>query len=191
MNKARLLDPTLFKVGQSKIVQRAIASASRHGITLSHGRPNPAKGDCAFEASIYNNNDRFCFTEQYTMSIDHYRYLWISGGERLFFDSDFNPGFSLQDWKNGFGKLKKSGVYEVDFFGDFVIPSIAVGMKKIILIFNTNTVTPREPVTIVHPSQYRVVPTTEHPIVLAYDISQYESIAPLGFCESISVLNVQ
>ena len=190
MNKARLLDPTLFNGGQSRIVQRAIASASRHGVTLCQGRLNPAKGDCAFEASIFNNNDRSCFNEKFAMSIEHYRKLWISEGENTFFDSDFNPGYSLKDWKNGFKKLKKLGVYEVDFFGDFVIPSIAVGMKRIILIFNTNTNTPREPVTLVHPAQYGVVPTSKYPIVLAYDISHYESMHPKSTADDMKCIEL-
>ena len=117
MDKFRLLDPTLLKSGQSVIIKRAIASASRHGITLCQGRLNPATGDCAFEASVFNNNDRACFTEQFTMPIDYYRKQWVSEGEDAFFNSDFNPGYSLEEWKAGFSQLKKSNVYEVDFFG--------------------------------------------------------------------------
>ena len=40
------------------MVQRAIASASRHGMKLKHGTPNPGTGDCSFEAVIQNNNNK-------------------------------------------------------------------------------------------------------------------------------------
>ena len=132
-----------------KILQRAIASASKHGISLCAGRPNKATGDCAFEASIFNVNDRLCFDDKFPMSIASYRHMWVSECEQRFYDSPFNPGYSLSQWKDGFKELKKSNIYEVDFFGDFIIPSIACGMKKILLIFNTNTKTPREPVTLI------------------------------------------
>ena len=45
----------------SIMVQRCIASAARHGIKLIPGRANPAAGDCAFESTIFNVNDRNCF----------------------------------------------------------------------------------------------------------------------------------
>ena len=44
--------------GPSLMVQRAIASGARHGIELIPGRVNPAIGNCAFEAPIFNLNDR-------------------------------------------------------------------------------------------------------------------------------------
>ena len=43
------------------MVQRAIASAARHGIKICHGRANAAAGDCSIEAPLYNINDRKCF----------------------------------------------------------------------------------------------------------------------------------
>ena len=60
------------------MVQRAIASASRHGIQLKHGTPNPGTGDCSFEAVIQNNNNRTCYREKYEMSINWYRSIWAT-----------------------------------------------------------------------------------------------------------------
>ena len=175
---------------ESLMVKRAIISASHHGIALCQGRLNPAKGDCAFEAAIYNNNDRSCFTEKFSLPIDSYRAKWITEGENIFFRSDFNPGYSLQDWKAGFSQLKKSRVYEVDFFGDFVIPSIAVGMRKILLIFNTNPNSLREPVTVINPAQYDVMPTTEYPIILAYNSIHYESMHPKSDADDVKCIEL-
>ena len=161
------------------LVQRAIASASGHGINLCEGVLNPATGDCAFEAPILNVNHRSCFNDYFGMPVDHYRYKWLSEGEQILFNSDFNSGYSLKEWHLGFEQLKKHGVYEVDYFGDLVLPSIAIGMRKILLIFNTNTDFPREPVTLINPNQFGVVPTTESPIVMAYDLAHYESMHPV------------
>ena len=165
--------------GQSLMVKRAIASASRHGIELTQGRVNQALGNCAFEAPIFNLNDRACFMENLPMSVDYYRRLWITDAENLLFNGPFNPGYSYSEWHAGFERLKESNVYEVDFFGDMVIPAIACGTRKDLLIFNTNVNTPRTPVTLISPSEFGVEPNSRIPIVLAYDLAHYESLHPL------------
>ena len=145
--------PSILLAGeQSLVVRRAIASASRHGIALDPGRPNPALGNCAFEAPIFNLNDRACFVENLPMSTDYYRRLWITDAENRLFDGPFNPGYSYSDWHAGFERLKESNIYEVDFFGDMMIPAIACGMRKELLIFNTNINTPRTPVSLISQS---------------------------------------
>ena len=166
--------------GKLLLVKRAIASASRHGIKIMQGRANPGTGSCAFEAPIYNVNDRKCFKETLSKPIQYYRSLWVSEGERLLFDSPFNPGYSKLEWKAGFNKLKKSDVYEIDFFGDMMLPAIACGIKKTILIFNTNTESLREPVTVINPTDFGVNTTSKFPIVLAYDVAHYESLHPVS-----------
>ena len=50
----------LMKVEQSLMLKRGIASGRRHGINLSPGKLNSASGNCAFEAAIYNVNERVC-----------------------------------------------------------------------------------------------------------------------------------
>ena len=85
--------------GKLLLVKRAIASASRHGIKIMQGRANPGTGSCAFEAPIYNVNDRKCFKETLSKPIQYYRSLWVSEGEKLLFDSPFNPGYSKLEWK--------------------------------------------------------------------------------------------
>ena len=60
------------------IVQRAIASAQKHKIKLKPGRENHADGNYSFEATIFNINDRSCFTEKLPMTPDFYRKIWIT-----------------------------------------------------------------------------------------------------------------
>ena len=177
-----------YKEKKLEIIEKAKASA--HGINVIEGRPNPAKGDCAFEAPIFNVNDRLCFDEKLTESIDYYRKLWVSIGETLLYNTPFNPGYSHSDWKAGFNKIKKGQVYEVDFFGDMIIPSIACGIKKIFLIFNTNTKHPRDPITVVDPVQFGVEPTSKVPVVLAYDLVHYESIHPVSSADDMKCIEL-
>ena len=88
------------------MVQRAIASGARHGIEFVPGRANPALGDCAFEASIFNVNDRSCFSIDFPMSINYYRRIWITDAENRFFDSHWNPGLTQTEWHAGWERLK-------------------------------------------------------------------------------------
>ena len=67
------LESSLLQTEQSLMITRAIRSARHHGIILYPGRQNPGVGNCAFEASISNVNDRDCFVEKFPLSPDHYR----------------------------------------------------------------------------------------------------------------------
>ena len=98
---------------ESLMVKRAIASAARHGIELKPGRINPARGNCAFEAPIFNVNDRGVFNERFPMSIDYYRRIWTIDVENRLFDTELNPGYSYQDWHNGWERMRQRNVYEV------------------------------------------------------------------------------
>ena len=69
-------------------------------------------------------------------------------------------------------------VYERGIFGDLMLPGIACGIKKILLIFNTNINTPHDPIYIIDPSTFNVQPDTDIPNILAYNMSHYESIEP-------------
>ena len=161
------------------MVRRGIASAARHGVRLTPGRANPATGNCAFEAPIFNVNDRSSFMEKFPLSVGYYRRIWITDVENRLFTSAFNPGYSQLEWHAGFERLKESNVYEVDYFGDLVLPAVACGLKKNLLIFNTNIEFPKEPITVVSPSDWNVEPNSSIPIVLAYNLSHYEGLHPV------------
>ena len=72
------------------MTQRAITSASNHGIKLKFGRPNPGTGDRSFEAVIQNNNDRTCFREKYEMAIDWYRRIWATDMSNIAKDTPYS-----------------------------------------------------------------------------------------------------
>ena len=161
----------------SRMLARAISSARQHGINLEPGSSNPGNGDCAFEAIIQNNNDRACFKEKFNMSIDYYRRLWVTDMANRTLYSDYNI-YTPKQWIEGWKEMLIPGTYERGIFGDLMIPGIACGVRKIILIFNTNENSPHDPIFIVDPSKFNVEPDTAVPIVLAYNMVHYESLHP-------------
>ena len=159
------------------MIKRATASAKKHGIQLRHGKPNPGTGDCAFEAVIQNNNDRSCFTENYEMTVDWYRRIWATDMKNRAKNTPYNI-FTDQQWQEGWAEMMIPGIYERGLFGDLMLAGIACGIRKILLIFNTNPDTPHDPIYVVNPSQFNVQADSEIPIVLAYNMSHYESMEP-------------
>ena len=162
------------------IFLRAIASAKRHALNLTCGRTNPGQGDCVFEASLFNVNDRGCFNEYLSQTVDYYRRIWTIDMENRGFDNPLlNPGYSQAEWHHGWNLMRQPGAYEVHHFGDLVIPGIACGIKKIILIFNTNPNVAHDPISVIDPNSYGIEPNSPYPLILAYDGSHYESLHPL------------
>ena len=70
----------------------------------------------------------------------------------------------------------ESGAYERGVFGDLMLLAIACGTKKFILIFNTHLDSPHDPIYVCDPRKFGVEPDSDIPIVLAYDLSHYESL---------------
>ena len=64
------------EVRKKRIFQRAISSAKKHGINVIPGRENGGHGNCSYEATIFNLNDRNCFGEKFPMSPSFYRRIW-------------------------------------------------------------------------------------------------------------------
>ena len=158
------------------IAERAIANAKKHGIKLIHGTSNLADGNCAIESAILNVNDRDCFPDQMTFSVDYYRRIWMTDMKnRTLHDRTWNI-YSIQEWEEGWTDMMQSGVYERGIFGDLMLFAIACGIRKVILIFNTSLDSPHDPVYICDPRKFGVQPNTDIPIVLAYDLSHYESM---------------
>ena len=75
--------------------------------------------------------------------------------------------------------MQEPGAYERGIYGDLMLPGIACGVRKTLLIFNTHPDTPHDPIYIVDPSEFNVNPDSEIPILLAYNMSHYESMEPL------------
>ena len=162
---------------KSLMISRAIASGKKHGLNMKHGSSNPGTGDCAFESIIQNINDRSCFKVKYPMTIDWYRRIWVTDMANRTIDSAFNT-MTNQQWIDGWTEMLTPGIYERGIFGDLMLPGIACGVRKILLIFNTNENTPHDPIYIVDPSNFNVRPDTEIPILLSYNLAHYESMEP-------------
>ena len=64
------------------------------------------------------------------------------------------------------------GTYERGIFGDLMLAGIACGLRKLILIFNTNPATPHDPIYVVDPTHFNVMPDSNIPVVVAYNMSQ-------------------
>ena len=162
---------------RKKMISRAIRSATYHGINLIAGTPNPGTGDCAFESVINNINDRTCFSEKLPLSSNYYRRMWVTDMANRTVDTDWNI-YSRQDWLSGWQEMLVPGTYERGIFGDLMLLGIACGIRKILLIFNTNPDSPHDPIYVVDPRQFNIQADTNIPIILAYNQSHYESLQP-------------
>ena len=158
------------------MLSRAVASSKRHGINLTPGKMNPGLGNCAFEAVLYNINERACFEEKYESSADYYRRIWMTDMANRS-RKDYNI-YTDQQWQEGWAQMLVPGIYERGIFGDLMLPGIACGIRKILLIFNTNLNTPHDPIYVVSPCDFNVQPDTDIPIILAYNMTHYESMEP-------------
>ena len=144
-------------------------------MNICHGTPNSADGNCAFESAIFNVNDRECFSEFLPFSPDHYRRIWLTDFKNRTVNDKTVNIYSLHEWEEGWKGMMESGVYERDLFGDLMLFGIACGIKKMILIFNTSLDSPHDPIYVCDPRRFGVQPTTNVPVLLAYDMSHYES----------------
>ena len=169
----------LVKNETSLMVRRAMLSAGRHDISLKHGSSNEGLGNCAFESAISNVNDRDCFTEKFPLSPIQYRRIWMNDMKiRVISDPTWNI-YSIPEWESGWNEMMESGVYERDLYGDLMVLGIACGLRKNILIFNTNLLSPHDPIYVCDPRRFGVEPDTEIPVVLAYNLYHYESMHPI------------
>merc|ERR1711888_389661 len=57
---------------------------------------------------------------------------------------------------------------------------IACGVRKRILIFNTNERTAHDPVNVIDPTHHGGYVDSEIPVVVAYNLVHYESLHPVG-----------
>ena len=104
-------------------------------------------------------------------------------------DSPYNT-VGPQEWLNQWSQMLVPGTYERGIFGDLMLPGIACGVRKVLLIFNTNPNTPHDPIYVVNPSDFNIQPDTEIPIVLAYNMSHYESMEPCSDYDIEATINL-
>ena len=185
--------PTLM-IHDKKIFERAISSAQKHGLGLEPGRQNLGDGNCSYEAVIFNINDRSCFKKKLPMSPDFYRRIWNTDmmNKLLYVSNEWNPGLTDAELRQGFEELMESGIYERPFFGDMMMAGIACGIRKRILIFNTNEKSTHDPISVVDPAHYGGEIDSNIPVVVAYDLVHFESMHPVGnrdIDETIKLVN--
>ena len=125
---------TLITSERNTMMTRAICSAQHHGINLKPGSPTPGLGDCAFEAVVNNNNERNCFKENFPLSISSYRQIWLTDMANRTVDTEWNI-YSPKEWLAGWKEMLVPGIYERGIYGDLMLPGIACGIRKFILIF--------------------------------------------------------
>ena len=75
-------------------------------------------------------------------------------------------------------------------FGDLMLPGIACGIRKVLLIFNTNPEAAHDPIYVVDPRQFNVQADTSVPIILAYNQSHYESLHPCSNKDILTSINL-
>ena len=174
----------------STLVSRAVESAKKHGINLEQGKLNKADGNCAFDAVLYNINHRECFQEKLLLSSDVYRQIWVTELEN---ESAKYPrlgaGYSDEEKKENWNLLKQSGVYEVEFFGDYVMHAIAKGCNKNILIFNTSAVA-ADPIYVIRATEFNGFTDSETPVVVGYDQTHYESLHPSTDADIVKTIDL-
>ena len=166
---------SLFERERRLMIARAINSARHHGINLTHGKQNPGQGDCAFESIIYNINERPCYIQKFPLSINYYRRIFVTDMANRTVDTSWNI-YSRQKWLDDWNEMLEPGIYERGIYGDLMLAGIACGVKKYILIFNTNIDSPTNPIYAVDPRAFNVEPDSEIPVVLAYNLTHYESL---------------
>ena len=98
--------------------------------------------------------------------------------DEILSDDKWNPGLTEEEIRIGFEELKNTGVYERDVFGDLMLPGIANGVHKKILIFNTNLESPHDPISVIDPLNFGGYIDSNTPVILAYDLSHFESLHP-------------
>ena len=167
----------LFEKEKKIMIPRAISSSSKHGIDLTEGASNPGTGDCAFEAIVQNINERSSFKEKFPLNINQYRRIWTTDMANRTLFTEFNI-YSNKEWLEGWNEMSVPGIYERGIFGDLMVPGIACGVRKYLLIFNTNLNTPDDPIYVINPRSFNVPPDSEVPVILAYNGSHYESLVP-------------
>ena len=98
--------------------------------------------------------------------------------------------YSDTEWEEGWNAMMESGIYERGIFGDLTQFGIACGSRKVLLIFNTSLDSPHDPVYVCDPRKFGVDPDTEIPVVLAYDLSHYESLHTVGDADIFSTVKL-
>jgi len=162
------------------MVMSAIKTAARMGIGLTEGEPVEALGNCLLESVKGNIGDRDIFQEKIEESIDDLRENVVKEGERVIGASPYRiEDYSDEDWALGWAQLRISGIWDVEYFGDLMIIALAHVIGKNILLINSDAPPGSTPVTVVLGDRFGKPLNSEHPVILAYSGTHYESLIPV------------
>ena len=163
----------------SDMISTAINIAANHGFSVHRGVINLANGDCALEVIIDSLSTQNWFGEigNFTEDPVYYRKLWFDWIKANRILTVWGQEYTDVEWEDGWEQMKKPGMYE-NRFGDYVMPAIAHLVKKDILVIDTR----QERTIPIYPILAMTFcgqpPTTEIPIIVAYNGYHYESLVP-------------
>ena len=118
--------------GGSTIFQLAIRNAFRHMINLKEGTKNSAKGNCAWESAILNINERPEIEPKVNLDPGDAKIVYLNEMQE-YTERDrpeLIPDHLKIMAKDAWNRLREDKVWNIDFFGDLVMPAIARGTKK-------------------------------------------------------------
>ena len=171
-------ESNLIEKERQVIIDRGRTSALKHGLSLDPGSVSSADGNCAFHAALSNVNERSCFKEKFPLSQDYYRRIWTIDIKNITLGDPTWQIYPDEVWEDGWNEMLESGIYERGVFGDLMLLGIACGLRKNILIFNTSLESPHDPIYVCDPWKFGVTVDSEAPVILAYNLSHYESLIP-------------
>ena len=160
------------------MLQAAIRTAHRLGLSLQEGTRVEATGNCLLEAVRGNVEDRDVFTSKIEETVSELRRNTAVEGETVIGASPYRiEDFSEEQWAEGWARMRYEGVWDIDYFGDLMIIALAHHIRKNILIINTEQGS--APVTVILGDSLGAPLDSEHPVLVAYSGSHYESLIPI------------
>ena len=164
----------------SEIINLAIRNAFRHMINLKGGTENLAEGNCAWESAILNITERPEIEPKVNLDPGEAKIVYLNEMQE-YTEGDGHeliPDHLKIGAPEKWNKLREEKVWNIDFFGDLVMPAIARGTKKKILIFSTNE-NLSLPIHVVTPEKFGVASDSDVPLCLAYNGVHFESMLPI------------
>ena len=159
------------------MVKLAIKTGAKMGINLVEGDLVDALGNCLLESVMGNIEARDIFDKKIEETVTSLRRNIAEEGEKVIGSSPYRiEDFNDEDWSRGWDQLKHSGVWDVDYFGDLMIIALAHYIGKNILLINTDPES--APITVVLGDRFGKPLNSEHPVILAYSGTHYESLLP-------------
>ena len=125
------------------LASAGIYTAKLYGLNTVAGRKIASDGNCVFSFSsdqmeirfflllflnleTWYQNFRECYKNciKNRISVQQNRQLSAEIGKQMFRGTPFDIGLSDAEWNSGWEKMKKSGTYQVPYFGDLMFMSM-------------------------------------------------------------------